>query len=171
MPLLSIKNGFFALESALLVRPWTQGPGCGPWWNNHSLWAAQFQGAADGLTFFAEDLFGFQFAVGPDGVYSFDSETAERELLAADVEGWAERVLVDPDFMTGAPLAHNWQVANGPLAAGQRLAPAIPFFLGGKFDVDQLGSLDDLRLMRFRADLYVQVRDLPDGAEIQLEVL
>jgi hypothetical protein len=34
-----------------------------------------------------------------------------------------------------------------------------------------LRSVDDLRLMRFRADLYVQVRDLPDGTQITLEVL
>lgn len=170
-PLLAEKNGFYAAESALLVRPWVTGSGGGPWWNDPGLWSARYQGAADGLTFFAEDAFGFQYALGPDGVCLFDAETAELEVVAADIADWAEKVLDDLDFTTGLPLAHDWQAANGPLPAGHRLAPGTPFFLGGQYEAAELRSVDDVRLMRFRADLYVQVRDLPDGTQITLEVL
>src|SRR5688500_15720487 len=63
--MLAIKNGFFAFESALHVRP---GRDSGELlgiaaWNAGSLWRDWYQGLTDGLLFFAEDAFGGQFAV------------------------------------------------------------------------------------------------------------
>ena len=63
-----------------------------------------------------------------------------------------------------------WQVANGPILQGQRLAPAVPFVLGGSFEVGELRAKSDLELARFRADIFSQIKDLPDGATIKLKL-
>ena len=170
-PLVSAKNGFYAFESALHVFPWGGGEDSGEWWNADTLWRDGYEGADDGLTFFAEDAFGFQFAVSSVGFFSFDPETGLREHIANDAEGWAASCIADYVTLTGYPVIHEWQLANGALAPGLRLAPAIPFFLGGQFSVDGMRGIDAVELMRFRAEIYRQTRDLPDGASVKIREL
>jgi hypothetical protein len=78
--------------------------------------------------------------------------------------------LANQKFATGWPLAERWQDANGPLEAGHRLVPQIPFVLGGDFSAENLYSADDVVALRFRADIAKQIRDLPDGAKVRLRV-
>jgi hypothetical protein len=168
-PLISLRNGFYAFGPALFVRPWSaDARGNCLAWNAKDLWRHEFKGAGDDLLFFAEDVLGFQFGLHPRGVYSWNPETTERELVASSVEGWAAQVLADTDFLTGAPLADAWTEANGPIPVGSRLAPVVPFYLGGEYDVEQINAIPDVELMRFRGDLYQQTKDLPDGAQIEL---
>ena len=63
--LLSRRNGFLAFESALLVRP-IGGPLDVFDWNREDGWRRGYGESAEGLFFFAEDLFGGQFATGDD---------------------------------------------------------------------------------------------------------
>ena len=170
-PLIHARNGFFALESALLVRPWGTGSGSCEWWNGETAWCIEYGDAVAGMTFFAEDVFGFQFGVSEDGFFTFDPETSEIEAIAPDVQGWAAYILENYEEATGYPIAHAWQVANGPLAQGTRLAPAVPFVLGGSFEVDELRAKTDLELARFRADVFGQIKDLPDGATVELKLV
>jgi hypothetical protein len=67
---------------------------------------------------------------------------------------------------TGWPLARQWQAENHPLAPGKRLAPKIPFFLGGKYSVENLWEVDAVEGMRAKADLAMQTKDLRDGAKV-----
>jgi hypothetical protein len=53
-----------------------------------------------------------------------------------DVQGWAQKILGDVDFYTGAPLADAWMEQNGPVPVGTRLSPAVPFAFGGEYEVD-----------------------------------
>ncbi len=170
-PILMEKNGFYAFGPALFVRPWgAELPGNCLWWNAKDTWRYEYGGVGDDLLFFAEDVFGFQFAVKPDGgFYHFDAESAELEFMGKDAYQWAAKVMGDMEFYTGAPLADAWTAANGQLPVGSRLAPAVPFAFGGSFEVDQLGAIPDVELMRFRGDLYQQTKDLPDGATIEFE--
>ncbi|MDA1361623.1 hypothetical protein O1R50_18490 [Glycomyces luteolus] len=168
-PLISKRNGFYAFGPALYVRPWGAGyQGNCLWWNAKDLWRQEYKGVGDDLLFFAEDLFGFQFGLARSGFYSFDPETTEREFMAKDVFGWAQKILSDADNLTGAPLGDAWIEQNGPLPLGTRLAPVVPFFLGGEFEVDHLNPIPEVELMRFRGDVFQQTKDLPDGAQVDL---
>src|SRR5215208_5343057 len=83
--LLAQRNGFYAFESALLVRPLANRalPFGILQWNVSSLWKEAYEDAAlDGLLCFAEDAFGGQFALDEKGVVAIDPETGEREEIA-----------------------------------------------------------------------------------------
>ncbi|MEF3062309.1 SMI1/KNR4 family protein [Ralstonia solanacearum] len=167
------KNGFYAFESALHFFPARSHYaeiGLREW-NDSDLWVHEYQDMADGCLFFAEDIFGGQFCLKSDGVYLFDPETAETTSLASDIERWAELILNDYEVLTGYPLAHEWQLANGKLTTGMRLVPKVPFVLGGRFAVDNLYPLDSVGAMRLRASLATQIRDLPDGAQIKWKMV
>ena len=167
------KNGFYAFESALHVFPSETTPdeiGLGDW-NAPDCWRHSFDGMADGCAFFAEDVFGGQFALRSGGVYQFDPETGDQELLASDLESWAEALLKDYEVLTGYPLAHEWQEEKGALLAGERLLPKVPFVLGGDFSFSNLYLLDATEGMQLRGTIATQIRDLPDGAQVKIEVV
>jgi len=46
--------------------------------------------------------------------------------------------------------------------------PKTPFFLGGEYKVENLWAGSALEGMRFKADLAIQTRDLPEGAKVKL---
>lgn len=127
--LLRLKNGFYAFEGALHVYPSTSGTGeIGlEEWNSSTIWLANYQGLASGCFFFAEDVFGGQFCLYDGAVMSFDPETGEKNFVAADVEGWAQQVLGEPEVLTGYPLAPEWQSKHGVIPHGKRLMPKVPF--------------------------------------------
>jgi outer membrane protein assembly factor BamB len=173
--LLSLRNGFYAFESALHV--FATGVEVAPVegsvedWNAPALWRDGYGPMAEGHFFFAEDLFGGQFSLKDGHVYSFDPETGTPEWLADDILGWTARILDDYEVLTGYPLAHAWQSLHGRLVPGQRLMPKQPFVLGGEFTVENLYALDAVDGMRLRAGLAMQLRDLPDGAKVQWRVV
>ncbi|CAN1596819.1 SMI1/KNR4 family protein [Pseudomonas sp. B21-028] len=166
------RNGFYALESALHVFPTHSSQSeigiCD--WNESALWRSGYKGLADGCLFFAEDIFGGQFCIKDSKVYIFDPETGSLEYLADDIESWAQMLLSDYEVLTGYPLAHQWQKQNGQLPAGKRLLPKVPFVLGGEFVLDNLYMADAVEGMRFRADIASQIKELPDGAQIRLNI-
>jgi hypothetical protein len=166
-------NGFYAFESALHVFPLTENPGAHgiDSWNLPNLWRDHYDGMTDGILFFAEDIFGGQFGVKGDGIYSLDPETGELSHLAGSVDEWARKILDDHEFITGYPLAHQWQAENGPMAAGDRLVPKRPFVLGGEYSATNVVALEAVKGMCFRGDLAVQIRDLPDGASITFNIV
>src|SRR6185312_15664354 len=171
--LLGKRNGFYAFESALLVRPLSEQPNeLGiVRWNAPALWRSEYQGLADGPLFFAEDIFGGQFGVAADAVFWFNPETGDRERLTSSVEDWAGLLLKDSSLRLGWPLAHEWQQRFGPLPEGKRLVPKVPFVLGGDFEVANLHALDAVRAMRFYANVAVQIHNASDGTKIQLRVI
>jgi hypothetical protein len=172
--MLTRRNGFVVFESALHVlagRPAGEGVMTIQQWNEQKLWRVSYDGLADGLLFFAEDVFGGQFALGSTGVVmAFDPETGAVEQVASDLEDWADRMLSEYAILTGFPVAHAWQELHGPIPAGQRLIPKRPFVLGGEFSPENLYLLDAAEGMRLRGSLAVQIRDLPDGATVSYVV-
>jgi hypothetical protein len=170
--LLSRRNGFYAFESALHVFPGGLADGVLDLaaWNAEPTWRSEFGELAKRHLFFAEDVFGFQFCMAHDQICSFDSETGQIAPMARSLEEWSAKVLADFRVLTGQPLAHEWQLAHGPLAWGQRLAPRTPFVLGGDFVLENLYAANQIELMRFRGYLALQIKDLPDGAKVKLTV-
>lgn len=185
--MLDIKNGFFAFDSALHVfshgEVFSHGAGRGAdrgedridpgldikAWNAEDPWRASYGDLAEGLFFFAQDVFGSQFCLSEQGVLLWDAETGSAEVIAADLEGWARAVLDDADHLTGRPLVHDWFFGGGVLRPTERPVPRTPFVLGGEHSADNLAALDSIEGMRFRGDPAVRLRDLPDGTDVQLE--
>lgn len=167
------RNGFYAFESALLVRPLqhTGAPLGLLEWNSHDLWKGKYLEQLEDILFFAEDAFGGQFCIRGGKICTFDPETGLFEVMSPSLEAWAGDLLADRDFRTGYPLAHAWQVQTAPLLPGTRLLPKIPFCCGGKFEVENLYPLEEVKGMLFRASIANQIRDLPDGAEIVFDLL
>ncbi|MFB9903773.1 SMI1/KNR4 family protein [Allokutzneria oryzae] len=176
LSLLSLKNGFYAFESALHVFPslpsGMQVDGrSAEEWNTPSLWRERFSELDPGYFFFAEDVFGDQFFISEDGIGVFRAETGEVEEVASSLESWAEVVLADFDLWAGYPIAHEWQKVNGELKAGMRLTPKIPFVVGGGYELCNLYAAEASKIMLFRADFSAQIRDLPDGATVKISVI
>lgn len=172
--LLAARNGWYAFESALHVF----GSGSAPddattleEWNAPRTWRDAYAGLADGFLFFAEDAFGNQFAIRDETVHTFEPETGDTAPMASSIEDWADQLLADYAVLTGYPLAHDWQVRHGVLRPGQRLLPKTPFVFGGEYAVDNLYTADSVEGMRFRGDVAVQIRDLPDGAQVEFRVV
>jgi hypothetical protein len=118
------------------------------------------------MLFFAEDVLGAQFCVLDGAVMSFDPETGDKSFIAPSVLAWARRILHEGDVLTGYPLAHEWQTRNGPIKPRARLIPKTPFVLGGDFTIENLFLLEAAQAMRSRANLAIQIRDLPDGTNV-----
>lgn len=171
--LLRAKNGFYAFKSALHVFPIGINEGVMDidQWNAPGLWRDEYHGAADNLLFFAEDAFGYQFCIGESGIFLFDPEDASIERIADNMEEWALRILEDYNQLAGYPLAHEWQEEHGGLPENHRLMFITPLILGGEVTVENLGVVDSVELMRGRAHIYNQIKDLPDGSVIQLDVM
>jgi hypothetical protein len=170
---LELRNGFYAFESALHVfsdRSAGNERGLVEW-NARELWRGDYDGLADGAVYFAEDVFGTQFCARENAIYTFDPETGEFEAMAGSLEEWASEILDDYESLTGSPLAHEWQVAHGPIPIGSRLVPMRPFVLGGEYEVENLRAMDAVKSMKFCASIAVQIRDLPDGAAVELRLV
>lgn len=173
LSMLQLKNGYYAFESALHVFP-----ACSDQdiinleqWNSNTLWKDAYGGLVDGYLFFAEDVFGQQFGILDNAIHFVDTETGQSEEFAGDFEEWASKMLDEYEVHTGYPLAQEWQEKHGSLAIGHRLVPKIPFVCGGEYQLGNLHSGESVKAMRFRGDLAQQIKDLPDGTEIEFKVV
>lgn len=130
-PLYRMKNGFRALDEALLVLPAERArhlPGLGDW-NAASGWRSWFD-LDDRVTFFAMDIVMRQFGIDDDGqVFRFDPVLEELELYAPSLDVWAERVIAGG---AAQHLARQWQLTHRPLLLEERLLPST---LGHRFSV------------------------------------
>lgn len=160
--LLAERNGFYAFESALLVRP-VGGQLDVLAWNDESGWRAAYGELAQGLFFFAEDVFGGQFAVASHRIVTFDPETGETEDLAGSIEEWAQKLLDDYSYVTGYPVARNWQQTHGALTPGERLLPRTPFVANGEFTIENMSVVADQQRMQFGAQLAHHTATMTDG--------
>lgn len=166
------KNGFYAFESALCVFP--AAPSHKAYdiaaWNAAGLWRQDYELFPDNCVCFAESVFGEQFCLLDGAVFRFDPETGGFERLCRSVEEWAEAILNDFNYLTGYPLARDWQARNGALTPKHRLAARIPFVCGGEFSVANLAAIEAAQGMRSHANLARQIRDVPDGGKIQFVI-
>jgi hypothetical protein len=170
--LLEKKNGFLAFESALHVYPRDDTDDFDiTVWNLPSSWKRLFLNEKEIGFCFAQDLFSRQFFIKANGVFVFDPDDASIARSARDLEDWAGLALLDYSNMFGWRLAHDWQETFGPLAYGERLAPKVPFVLGGDFSIDNLYKGNALNLLGARANIANQILSLPDGAEIAIKIV
>lgn len=171
--LLATHNGFAVFNAGVQVFR-SGAEGLGPdveTWNEPGTWKYSYEGLADGLFCFGQDVFGTQFAVLDNRqVVAFDPETGERTALGATLADWAAWLLADPDVNGTYRIATAWQEENGALDHDQRLVPWRFFVLGGGYELANLVAKPAVECMRIRGPIARQVHDLPDGAQIRLSV-
>lgn len=174
--LLLDRNGCYSSTRALLIRPLQSdaAPKGIVEWNAEGGWRSHFKADLAGALFFAEDLFGEQFAVRQNAVWRFEPESADWSFCAPTLGAWAESLLDEegqPELE--APLAKQWQAQHGKIPSGKRLRPPIPFI----FKESANASLDDFRpipedeVMGFLATIANALRDVPAGGQIQLRTV
>ena len=166
------RNGFYAFEGALHVLPsCSRGQHVGlDHWNAANVWRHEFADATQGCLFFAEDIFGGQFCIKTDAIFTFDPETGELNKFAKSIENWASVLLDDFEVVTGHVIARKWQERNGSIPFGMRLVPKIPFIFGGEFSLANLHQMESVAAMKSRAQIARQIAGVPDGAQIELDV-
>lgn len=171
--LLARRNGFFAFESALHLFPSGKGSGAIDLeqWNSPDLWRNEYGDLANGLFFFAEDIFGGQFCISGNAIGYFDPETAEVEKIAESLEEWGEKILAEYEVLTGWPLAHEWQLQHGPIPENHRLIPVQFFVAGGEYELSNLKLVEASRGMRIRGPFAQYIKNLPDGAQVEVEIV
>ncbi|MBZ5709636.1 SMI1/KNR4 family protein [Nannocystis pusilla] len=166
------KNGWLAFNRALRVFSASRSPDDLNLnrWNDPRLWRDTYGDLAEGVLFFADDIFGGQFCIKDSKIYAFDPETAALEWLADDLEGWATVILDDSDYWTGRPLGAAWQEKNGVLEPTQRLIPTLLFTLQGEYTVDNLTAKDAVTGMQIRGPIAQEIHGLPDGTRIRFVI-
>jgi len=176
LSLLKMRNGFVAFEGALRFFPLCEGqsvPYDMEFWNSDDAWRTSYGDMASGLWFFAENAVGEQYAIDTEkgGIVSFEPETGERKPMAEDMEGWADTVLDDWQYVTMHPLVSKWQQINGPLSFKETLVPKRLFVTGGAYEAENLYAVDSVGSINFRGDIALQIKELPGGAKIRIRVI
>jgi hypothetical protein len=136
-------------------------------WNDAQLWIAEYGELADGLSFFAEDAFGNQFAWDGAGVVRFTAETGTREWMSDSAAAWANIVADDQDQWLNRWLHEDWVARNGPLAPSMHLAPKVPFAFGNPWEAAELFAVDRWDDMGFKGSIAHQLKDVPDGSKVR----
>jgi hypothetical protein len=140
-------------------------------WNEATLWRGHFAGLADGPDFFAESFLGEQFRLDATGiVVRWDPETGEEEALGVGQEDWLNVAERNPADFVPAWLLRDWEGKNRMLLPTEHLVPRLPFVLGGEYDPTELVAVTAIASLKWRAQLAIQLRDLPDGERVRLTV-
>lgn len=168
-------NGLTLHGRALLIRPWnyvTENIISIKEWNAPNLWRDEYKFITGELVCFAEDAFGNQFAVqDKKQIVHIEGETGEVLESWQSVDLWCKDVIERPNEITGRSLLSRWESGRRVLRDGFRITPRTPLVLGGTLALDELVSIMDVELMRFRGNLATQIRDLPDGTTIKLRTV
>lgn len=159
--LLSEMNGFFAFNAGLQIFR-VGDEGVGPelsHWNSGEMWKEVFEGLADDVFCFGQDVLGMQFAIrNGSEVVRFDPENARSYPVGNSLEDWAAWLLSRTNINATATLAKVWQDRNGALEPHERLLPLRFFELGGEVSLDNLKVVDAVEAMRLRGPIAVQLR-------------
>ncbi len=168
--LLTTRNGYYAFDKALWVFA-SHSAAHEPGLDHPEIanWARKYPKTKGVSHAFAVDIFGYPYCVSDQGVLKLDLETGRFMRIGEDIEGWAKRVLDHFEQLTGWSCLKEWERENGALPVGYRLLPRLPFIGGGARSSDNLIAVPLTELIGFYAELAAQVRNLPDGAEIEIQ--
>ena len=112
-----------------------------------------------------KDIEGRYWRLCPEEVYCeiIAQNREELDKLSSDqefLEDWYMHALV------GIAKEHL-----GPLTDGRKYCLAIPGVMGGEYDISNIKTVPLIELVRFSGDIANQIKDLPDGAQVQLKVV
>jgi len=134
-------------------------------WGWTGLKPAEVVGENDFGNLIIRDEAGQYWRLCPEDVYCEIVAKDESELAALSAD---EEFRIDW-YMTA--LVEAAQKTVGPLQAGWKYCLVIPGVLGGQYDVSNIKSVPLIELIRFSGDLALQIRDLPEGQNVELKVI
>ena len=122
-------------------------------------------GESDFGNLIIKDTDGRYWRMCPEDVYCriVASNRDELDKLSQDqdfLEDWYMTALVD-----------QARESVGPLTDGRKYCLVIPGVLGGAYDSSNIKSVPLVELIRLSGDIGKQIRELPDGAQIELKVV
>lgn len=137
----------------------------------NSLLQREYGEIIDGLISFGQDLFGNQFCfdIAQNCIIFFDSETGEREVIASGFASWINVIYDRLEHFTGITVLESW-LSNNKFEFNQRLCPKIPFIMGGEFKIDNLYAGNFPDSIKAYANIAKQVYNLPNGAQVKLNI-
>jgi hypothetical protein len=112
-----------------------------------------------------KDVVGMYWRICPEDVYCevIAKNREELDTLSASQEFLA-------DWYMHA-LAQRAEEKLGPLTEGQKYHFVIPGTLGGEYGASNLQTVSLVEQIRFSGDLGKQINELPDGAQVKLQVI
>ena len=176
LTLLRRRNGGYFFGGALHIFGACHEPafhGLAPW-NAPETWRGPYGGAVEGLTFFAEDAFGDQFAMAETGkVWVLRAERGSVEELADDFDQWLLMAVEAPNELLRRGHLVSWLQTHGHLPHGEQLQAFPPFAFAEDPDAVQLEAVDALDNMQFHASMAAAVAEkianLPEGQRLKVE--
>ena len=139
-------------------------------WNAPELWRSAFGDATGNLVYFAEDAFGDQFGLSPDGkVGVFRAETSVIEEIADDFDQWLLIVVEAPDELLSRGVVASWIASHGHLPYGSQLQAYPPFVFAESPEAVDLAAVDAVENMRFHGAISEEIANIPDGARVKIE--
>jgi hypothetical protein len=118
------------------------------------------------------NLFGDSFVIdGIGGVHILERAACSAERIAASEQEFWRTVENDPQGWQLRPLADACRHAGKILADGQCYAFTRPPVLGGDYSVENVWVAPWREWFSFTADLFRQIKDLPEGATVTLKVV
>ena len=166
-------NGFIQFEGGLHVRGACRAPA---WHSLRDAWEGEaafhrlYPEVRPEDVPFAEDCLGDQFLLRDGQVWRLWAETGEIESLEVGLGGFFEAVQADPvEYLSLHPLL-QFQREGGRLEPGQLLAAFPPFCIKESADGVSLRAIAAGERRRFLADLAAQLRDVPDGGQIDFRL-
>jgi hypothetical protein len=106
-------------------------------------------------------------------IWRLDTGAGESACVAESAEAF-ERALSDPaaaEELLLLPVVDAFEAARGRLNAGQCLGFATLPVFGGAYTADNRYPIAVVEHAAFTGDVHRQIRDLPDGASIELKVV
>ena len=97
-------------------------------------WRHAWGRLTDGLTFFAQDAFGDQFAYRAGKIVRFRALASGIVALYASLEEWLEAIILDVDHVLDRKLFAGCVQRLGPLPAGHHFCPTVPLAAGEPLD-------------------------------------
>lgn len=166
-------NGLVAFGGGLHIRGACREP---PW---HSLRAAWLGSECFALRYpaiqptdipFAEDALGDQFLLRDAVVHRLAAETGDVESLGVGLTEFLENAQRAPVECLGLEPLVAFEQSGGRLEPGQLLSVYPPYVAAheGERSMRAIPAIDRLG---FLASLAKQIRDLPDGAQLQIKVI
>ena len=110
---------------------------------------------------FAQDQLGDQFLLRSEQIFRLSAESGEVELLAESLDEFFDRVNNDPEEYLNVSLDHS-------LMPGELLLAYPPFVVREAGAGVSLKAIPANQVILFHADLARQIKNLPDGASIEI---
>lgn len=166
--LLQRRNGFYALGGLLHVLGACQEPPNHSLraWNHSEGWRRAWGRLPEGLTFFAQDAFGNQFAYRAGKIVRFRVLSGKVEAMYATLREWLEAVILEPDYLLNRRAFQACVQRHGPLPYGGHFCPTTPLVDGAPIDPEHVEVLPTRDSMERQARVVAQPPRRPSSLRL-----